>query len=38
MVNESPTPSLSSMVTPVGIVLSDSKKAEALADSLEAQF
>jgi hypothetical protein len=38
MVNESPTLSLHSMVTPVGIVLSDSKKGEALADSPEAQF
>ena len=31
------TPS-STLVTPGGLVLSDSKKAEALADSLEAQF
>jgi len=32
-----PTPS-PSLVTPVGIALSDSEKAEALADNLEIQF
>ena len=32
-----PTPS-PPLVTPGGIALSDSEKAEALADSLEAQF
>jgi hypothetical protein len=32
-----PTPS-APLVTPVGLALSDSEKAEALADSLEAQF
>jgi hypothetical protein len=30
--------SLTTLVTPWGIVLSDSEKAEALADSLETQF
>jgi hypothetical protein len=30
--------SVSPLVTPVGITLSDSEKAEALADSLETQF
>jgi len=30
--------SFSPLVTPVGIALSDSEKAEALADNLEAQF
>ena len=30
--------SVSTLVTPVGIALSDSEKAEALADTLETQF
>ena len=33
-----PTPSPPPLVTPGGIALSDSEKAEALADSLETQF
>jgi len=33
-----PTPSHPSLVTPRGIALSDSEKAEAFADNLEAQF